>query len=194
MILFVDIDTQHDFLDPDGALHVAGAEAIIHNLGILTQHAAGRGLPILSSVDAHPAGDPEFVQFPPHCVKGTPGQEKVPATLLSHYLVLANQVEGPSLSGYQQVIVEKQTFSLFQNPQTEHVLREFAPSRAVVYGVATDYCVRAAVLGLLGRGIPVALVTDAIRAVNVDAGEAALREMAGQGAELETATGILARL
>ena len=56
--------------------------------------------------------------------------------------------------------------------------------RYVVYGVATEYCVRAAVLGLLRRGRSVALVEDAIRAVDPAQGEAALREMQAAGARL----------
>ena len=51
----------------------------------------------------------------------------------------------------------------------------------VVYGVATDYCVRAAVIGLLTRGHRVALVADAVRAVEPDAESLILTEFARDG-------------
>ena len=54
----------------------------------------------------------------------------------------------------------------------------------VVYGVATDYCVRAAVLGLLDRGQKVAVVVDAIRAVDPGAEPDVLTEFARRGALL----------
>jgi nicotinamidase/pyrazinamidase len=56
----------------------------------------------------------------------------------------------------------------------------------VVYGVATDYCVRCAVTGLLDTGKPVALVTDAIAAVNPDDGVRIIDEFVARGGTLTT--------
>ena len=61
----------------------------------------------------------------------------------------------------------------------------------VVYGVATDYCVKAAVLGLLKRGQAVLLVEDAVAAVAPQSGAAALEAMHTCGAELVTTDYIL---
>jgi nicotinamidase-related amidase len=46
------VDTQHDFMDPEGKLYVPGAEALVPALTALTDFAHARGIPILaSSVD-----------------------------------------------------------------------------------------------------------------------------------------------
>jgi nicotinamidase/pyrazinamidase len=54
----------------------------------------------------------------------------------------------------------------------------------VVYGVAADYCVKAAVLGLRSRGCRVEVVEDAIAPVDPKTGDLALAEMRAAGAEL----------
>jgi nicotinamidase/pyrazinamidase len=92
---------------------------------------------------------------------------------------------------YQQIIIEKQTLDVFSNPMTERILRALPP-RAIVFGVATEYCVRLACLGLRQRGVQTALVTDAIRAITLKGETEALEEMRKAGVEfitLETLTG-----
>jgi nicotinamidase/pyrazinamidase len=86
--MLVDIDTQRDFMLPGGALYVPGAEEIIPNLARLFDHARTARVPVLSSADCHAPDDPEFEQFPPHCIAGTDGQAKIPETLMSRYLVV----------------------------------------------------------------------------------------------------------
>ena len=53
-IAFLDVDTQYDFMDPAGALHVRGAEALGPNLKRLTEYALARRIPVLASADALP--------------------------------------------------------------------------------------------------------------------------------------------
>ena len=79
-ILFIDIDTQNDFMFKEGNLYVPDAERIIENLKKLTEFAYRNNIPIFSSVDSHTQDDPEFKQFPPHCIKGTVGQKKIKET------------------------------------------------------------------------------------------------------------------
>ena len=55
-----------------------------------------------------------------------------------------------------------------------------------MFGVATDYCVKAAALGLAERGYRVAVLTDAIAAVADETGQAALRKMEAAGCRLTT--------
>jgi nicotinamidase/pyrazinamidase len=54
----------------------------------------------------------------------------------------------------------------------------------VVYGVVTDYCVKAAVLGLLDRGHKVAVVVDAVRPIDPDAEAEVFAEFTRRGALL----------
>jgi nicotinamidase/pyrazinamidase len=76
------------------------------------------------------------------------------------------------------------------------VLRRRAIDTMYVAGLATDYCVRGTVLDALEKGYKVNVVTDAIRAVDLEPGdgERALREMCAAGAEPVTASDLLARI
>lgn len=170
--VFLDVDTQIDFLFPAGALYVPGAERLIPAIARLNQFAAGHGIPLISTADAHSEDDPEFQQWPPHCVAGTTGQLKPAETLVA--------------GADAQIIVEKQKLDVFSNPDFPALLDSLAADRYVVYGVATDYCVRCAISGLLATGKPVALVTDAIAAVNPQDGAKAIEEFTARGGTLTT--------
>ncbi len=190
-IVFVDVDTQADFMLPGGRLYVSGAEKLLPTLVRLRDFAETHGVPILTSTDAHATDDREFEQWPPHCVRGTPGQLKVPESLVKRYTVVPQERQSPltdeELSRYQQWILEKDSLDLFANPQADDLARRLDARQYVVYGVATEYCVKLAVLGLLQRKRPVSLVsllTDAIREIEPLGGQAALREMQGGGAAL----------
>src|SRR5262245_19350489 len=86
-VIFWDVHTQRDLLEPAGKLFVPGAE-IEPRLARLLRLARERGIPLVASVIDHRLEDPEIAlknpdlrtTFPPHCLRGTPGQEKVPAT------------------------------------------------------------------------------------------------------------------
>ncbi len=79
--IIVDVDSQRDFMLPDGALFVAADAMVRMAIARVLQHAQREGQPILGSVDSHawdawefqPNGGP----FPPHCIKGSPGWLRV---------------------------------------------------------------------------------------------------------------------
>jgi len=50
-LVFIDVDTQRDFCEPDGALYVDGAP--ISTFRVLTQLAVDKKIPIVGSVDSH---------------------------------------------------------------------------------------------------------------------------------------------
>ena len=87
-MVFVDVDTQADFMLPGGRLYVPGAEGLLATLARLRDFAEQHDIPVLASTDAHPTDAREFEQWPPHCVHGTPGQLKIPETLLRKYTVV----------------------------------------------------------------------------------------------------------
>ena len=187
-MVFVDVDTQADFMLPGGRLYVPGAEKLIPILERLRDFADQHGVPILASTDAHSTDDLEFQLWPPHCVRGTPGQLKLPETLLRQYMVVPRERLSPltdlELSRCQQWILEKDVLNLFQNPQADDLVRRLDAEQYVVYGVATECCVRLAVKGLLERKRTVALLLDAIREIESEAGQAVLRELQAGGARL----------
>jgi nicotinamidase/pyrazinamidase len=185
-VAFLDVDTQNDFMMPDGRLYVPGAEKLVPRLRRLVAHAAEQGFPVLASLDTHVPDDPEFATFPPHCVKGTEGHAKIAATRFPRSRVIENRPREIAFTPGEAIVLEKSIYSLFDNVNADAALRAVGRRHYVVFGVATDYCVRAAVLGLLARDIQVTVVTDAIAGIT-PAGEAqALAEMKAAGALFAT--------
>jgi len=184
-LVFVDVDTQRDFLDPDGALFVAGSGAIRPNLARLSAFARAAGIPILATSCAHGPDDPEFAVFPPHCLVGTPGQGRVDETAWPGGPVLEPGSAAPA-EVVPHLTIHKRAYDVFSEPAADGVVALYGRDRPtfVVYGVATDYCVRCAASGLLDRGQRVALVVDAIRAVDPAAEADLLTDFARRGALL----------
>lgn len=169
--VFIDVDTQIDFMFPAGALYVPGAEHLLPAFAALNRYAAAHGIPVVSTTDAHLEDDPEFTQWPPHCVVGTAGQQKAARTLLD-----------PS----RQIIVRKRHIDVFQESDLEQVIDGLNADRFVVYGLVTEYCVRTAALGLLRTGKAVAIVTDAIRSLSDADARRTFEECAAAGGTLTT--------
>lgn len=196
-MIFFDIDTQHDFMDADGALAVPDADAIKPNLERLLRAASEYGLLTISSRCAHEDGDTEFEIFPPHCLEGTRGAERIFADLpvlpRNEFEADAQADDTTHLNAGEHYVVKKKAYDLFTNAWLE-VLRmrgEFAGKDCVVFGVATDYCVRAAALGLAQAGAHVLLVEDAIRGVAPDTTAKSLDEFRAAGVEFTTTDAVL---
>jgi nicotinamidase/pyrazinamidase len=189
--VFFDVDTQIDFLYPAGALYVPGAERIVERVALLNRYAASCGLPVISSMDAHTENDPEFQVWPHHCVAGTVGQQKPAATLLGKRVVVPSAPCELVLDGAEQVLIEKQVIDCFSNENLRELLDRLDAERYVIYGVVTEICVRDAAFGLLTTGRRVELVTDAVRALNAEAGERAIADFAAAGGELTTVARVM---
>ncbi len=191
--VFVDIDTQFDFMNPRGNLYVPGTEDIVDNIKKLFNYAKEHNIKILSSTDAHTVDDPEFKRFPSHCIKGTLGNQKIEASTCKDNIFIENVEQDitESMMDYEQIIVESQTFDIFESINTEKIVNALDACNYVVFGVAADYCVKAAVLGLLKRGYNVSLVTDATKAITKDGGGKSLNEMEGAGAVFTTTENII---
>jgi nicotinamidase/pyrazinamidase len=181
--VFVDIDTQLDFLYPAGALYVPGAERIVPAIARLNRFAAEQKTPVISTVDAHTEDDPEFQVWPHHCVAGAWGQRKAESTLLPRRVVVPNrECDLADLAGAQQIVVEKQTVDAFRSANLGRVLEALRGERYVVYGVVTEICVYYAVRGLLETGCPVIAVSDAVESLKAADGQKAIAEMCAGGA------------
>jgi nicotinamidase/pyrazinamidase len=187
-IVFWQVDAQIDFMIPGGNLYVPGAENLIPNINRLVDEArAGRVL-LVSSGDAHIPDDPEFKTFPPHCVKGTRGADIVAEGLAAKRLTIPNDASfalPQNLDDYQQVILEKQTLDVFQNPKASELVERLGSNvEYIVFGVVTEYCVNCAVDGLLQRGHKVDIVLDAIETLKSEEGRRTLHELESRGARL----------
>jgi nicotinamidase/pyrazinamidase len=159
--VFLDVDTQIDFLYPTGALCVPGSVEILPQLAALTQYALAQGIPLVSTADAHLEDDPEFQSYPAHCVAGSFGAAKVPETLSPKAIRIRPEEMAPD-SWQGQLILEKRSVDMFTQPSIAALLESLNPERFVVYGVVTEICVLHAVKGLLRLGKPVTVVSDAI--------------------------------
>ncbi len=116
---------------------------------------------------------------------GTVGAQRIAATANPHSLVLAvdDRLAGDLPS---HLTLEKRELDVFSRVDADDLVARYrrdAPT-FVVYGVATDYCVRAAVLGLLRLNCRVAIVTDAIRAIDATIEGELLTEFAKAGVVL----------
>jgi nicotinamidase/pyrazinamidase len=196
--IFWEVDVQADFMLPGGKLYVPGAEKLLPNIRKLTD-AARRGEVFLVSHGCfHTANDPEFKQFPPHCLKGTPGAELVPEALAKNFVRVKNDAEASlpeDLSKYQQIILEKETLDVFQSRRADELVERLGnAAEFVVFGVVTEYCVSLAVKGLLKRKRRVAVVRDAIETLAPELGNKTLAELRSLGASLVTTDEILATL
>jgi nicotinamidase/pyrazinamidase len=204
--VFWDVDTQRDFMEPGGALYVPGAEHIVSNLRRLTDHARRQGITVVASVCDHSGTDdeisatPDFHRtFPPHCLHGTRGQEKISATscrdpvLIEHRAYTADELHAlvPPRGG--AIVITKHALDVFTNPATATLLRVLDPDPVVVYGVAMDFCVDLTAMGLARRGRRVTCIEDAMRAVDRAAGVRCAARWRAAGVEITTTDAILAR-
>jgi len=192
-VAFIDVDTQVDFMYAHGRLYVPGSERLVDNLRALTELSQRRGIPLVSSVDTHVLNDPEFTVYPPHCIRGTSGHRKVPETTVPNSRWVGMDDRGVAWRPGETLLVEKHVYSLFDNPNTPAILDQIGADEYVVYGVALDVCVRAAVLGLRKRGLKTTLVTDATRPVTEAGGAKALEEARAAGATFARTQEILER-
>ena len=194
--VFWDVDTQYDFMRSDGLLYVPDSEAIIPALAALTGFAHREGIPIVASADDHEEGHrelhhaPDYLEtVPPHGMRGTPGQEKIPETALRDPLIIEPEREDPeSLAARIRAhdgdfLVLKHWFDVFTNANVGVLLAALAPSDIVLYGVALDVCDRYAVEGLLDTcpAATIWLVRDATRAIVPDRGDALVAAWSERG-------------
>jgi nicotinamidase/pyrazinamidase len=176
------VDIQNDFC-PGGALAVADGDAVVAVVNRLMPHFSL----VVSTLDWHPANHVSFREqggpWPPHCVQNTFGAELHPAL----------NTERISDTFRKASTADRDAYSEFEGVDDhQRSLDEYLKSRGVrrVYlaGLATDYCVRATALDALRLGYETYVVTDGVRAVNVepDDGAKALAAMQAQGAHLIT--------
>jgi nicotinamidase/pyrazinamidase len=195
-MVFWEVDTQADFMLPEGKLYAPGAERIIPNIKRLVDAVREGRVFLISNTCRHRPNDPEFKTFPPHCIRGTLGARIIPEGLAQKFYTVANDaaIQLPeNFLNYQQIVLEKQTLDIFDNPHTSAIVGRLGKEvEYAVFGVVTEYCVRLAAKGLLERGRKVSLVTDAIESVNPLEGRRTIEELKSLGAKMITTSQALA--
>ena len=173
-----DVDTQVDFVHADGKLAVPGATDVVAAMAQLVTAAREAGIPHVASADDHELTDDEIsdtpdyaTTYPPHCLRGTRGAEKIAETRQEDPVPLAlTDVPAKWLQGREFLLLKK-SFDVFTNPNADHLLELLDPQEIVLFGVASDVCDDAAIRGLLARGRKVTFVEDA--AAGLDEGRTA---------------------
>jgi nicotinamidase/pyrazinamidase len=173
-----DVDTQVDFIEPGGKLYFEGAEEARPAMAELVEAARAAGVVHVASCDQHELSDPEISldpdfdsTWPPHCLLGTRGAEKIPETkqldpLPLPLVAVPQPVLRRLIEGRTELLIPKKQYDPFTNPNTETMLDMLDPDETLLFGVATDICDDAAVRALLRRGRRVAFVEDASRGVD----------------------------
>jgi nicotinamidase/pyrazinamidase len=192
-LAFLDVDTQNDFMLPTGRMYLNGAEKIRPALRKLYAFARKARIPVVASVDAYEATDAKMKDWPVHCIRGTDGQRKLPETRLRKSVLLPSdrKVEVPALRPGVQIVIEKTHHDIFSNPSARSVVEQSDVEHWAVFGVATDYGIRLASLGLLKLGRKVAIVSDAVAGVSREASRQALAELRAAGAGVRTADAVI---
>ncbi|WP_224982463.1 bifunctional nicotinamidase/pyrazinamidase [Geomonas agri] len=176
------VDVQIDFC-PGGALAVPNGDQVVPLLNRYLELFNQRSAPVFASRDWHPEQSKHFKEqggiWPVHCVQGTAGADFHPGLRLPEGTILISKGMTNWDNGYSalQGVTENGT-------PLAMLLRRMELDRLYVGGLATDYCVKESVLDALKEGFTVTVLTDAIRGVEVQAGDSehALQEMLAAGA------------
>jgi nicotinamidase/pyrazinamidase len=173
------VDVQRDFL-PGGALGVPAGDEVIKPINRAVSAFERAGLPIFYSRDWHPVNHVSFKArggpWPRHCVAGTDGAAFAPTLRMPTSATIISKATTP----------ERDAWSAFAETTLALQLRAAGVRRVYVGGLSTDYSVKATVLDAKREGFDVQVLTDAVRAVDVQPGDGqrALQEMQQSGAQL----------
>jgi len=201
-----DVDTQVDFMEPNGKLYVPGAADVAETMRRLVDAARAAHVIHIASADDHELTDPEISDepdfrstYPPHCLRGTRGAEKIAQTKQLDPLPLALIPFPPGLvpgmlEGRSEMLLLKKNFNVFTNPNTDPLLDALDPDEIIVFGVATDVCDDAAINGFLQRGRQVTFVEDAAKGLDEGRTQACTAAWRERGVAFSTADEVIASL
>lgn len=172
--LIIVVDTQADFMLPDGALPVPGADHIVGPIANwLATRLADNTAAVVFTLDTHFADTypdtEEALMFPIHCVKDTPGWRNLidPLTIDPAIPCYALEKGVFDMRAEQDIVLADPRGMAPAAERDAHfkALREAGVRTAIVVGVAADFCVRWAVDGLVARGFTVHVPADLTRGI-----------------------------
>jgi nicotinamidase/pyrazinamidase len=192
------VDVQADFTElKSGALAVAGTDAqYINDVEKETRQFLEQGQLVYFTQDWHPANHVSFytnnpgseplqvveldgrpqVMWPPHCVQNTSGAE----------ILIAAEGPGSTKTVRKGMDPKFDSYSGFaddggRKTDLDDLLQQDGIKRLIIYGLATDYCVKATVLDALEAGYQVEVMTALCRGVSPETTESAIEEMKQKG-------------
>ena len=184
--LLIDVDTQKDFLLPNGSACVRNQAEVLAKIRKIMAWARREKIPVISTVEVYPNNNGCSAMG--YCLDGTEGQKKVSCTLLNDRVSFPadnkNALPSDILLAYGQVILHKRCIDPFDEPRIERLLSEVKADEFILIGAGTEDAVRATAMGLLHRGKKVRIIVDALGSHNTKEAKLALRKMKAKGAKL----------
>jgi len=196
-LVVIPVHIQADFTElHSGSLAVPGTgQDYIDSVVAATIEYKQQGLTIVATIDYHPpnhvsfftnhpgakpfevirVGQVDQVLWPPHCVQGTPGARiLVPRDLIDTVIETASDPIFDGYSGFRD--------DGGRETGLKRALLDLGAKKLIVYGLATDYCVRGTVLHALEEGFEVTLRLGLCRGIAADGTRSAVEEMTAAGA------------
>jgi nicotinamidase/pyrazinamidase len=190
------VDLQGDFtLLKKGSLAVAGTDqAYVDQVRQATESLRRKGCPIYGTQDWHPADHVSFfsnhlgkkafdmievagkkqVLWPPHCVQKTENAKLLlDSKMFTAVVKKGRDKKYDSYSGFQDDGGAK--------TELDQLLKKAGIEEVIVYGLATDYCVKATALDAAMAGYKVTVIEGLSRGVAPDTTLTALEMMTRQG-------------
>ena len=191
------VDIQGDFSQlMSGALAVPGTNLdYLHKISKAIDQIKGLGIPLFASQDWHPADHISFytnhpgekmydkialhgkdqILWPPHCVQETPGADLLMDPGL--FKAIIRKGSDPRYDSY----------SCFQDDgshetELDGILKSQGVKKLIIFGIATDYCVRWTALDGLARGYKIVVIKSLCRGVDLETSTQALKEIKAKGA------------
>ncbi len=140
------IDMLRGFLEEGNPLYCGErARRIIPSVQRLLQEETAQGTPVLFVCDHHAPDDPEFRQFPPHCVEGSLEAEII-----------------PELADFGSTTIRKRHFSAFTDTELATVLEDLDLDTLILCGVCTDICILHTAASARDAGYEVMVPADCV--------------------------------
>jgi len=171
------VDMQKDFM-PGGSLPVPEADRIIPKVEEYIRKFKENGALIIATRDWHPENHISFKEqggpWPKHCVQNTEGAKFV--VKLPEDAIIISKADKP----------DKEAYSGFEGTNLAEILKNKGVNEVYICGVATEYCVKATALDALKYGFDVYILRDAIKGIDPEGEERALKELEEKGAKIVT--------
>ncbi|HWO70262.1 MAG TPA: isochorismatase family protein [Actinomycetota bacterium] len=181
------VDVQNDFAHPEGSLYVKGGEEVVPVVNREVERALEGGALVVYTQDWHPGSTPHFQKdggiWPVHCVQDTWGAAFHPDLEVKGEVIRKGTGGEDGYSGF--TVRDPRTGE--ESPTgLADLLRGRGITKVVVVGIATDYCVKETAIDAVRLGFATQVLTEGIRAVDLQPGdgERALAAMREAGAEI----------
>lgn len=193
----LDLNTQCDFLLPDGAYPVQNREQLLPALRRIIAWVKRNHAPVVSSLDSHRLNEVNQHPEPAHCVDGSRGQHKIDFTRFPR----CNRIEFDNnlcvpldlFSEFQQIIFRSRQKDLLSNPKADRFLTQLPANEFILFGNCLEDSIKFVTLGLITRHRKVTVVRDGCGYSDASMAELAERQLMAKGAGIISVDQLLQR-